>query len=77
VAVVLIGLVLGVPLGIVVGRWTWLAAVDGIGMVDTPTIPLFLLGGIPAVSIIGAVIISTVPGALAARRRPAVDLREE
>jgi putative ABC transport system permease protein len=77
VAVVLIGLVLGVPLGIVVGRWTWLAAVDGIGMVDTPTIPLFLLGGIAAVSIIGAVIISTVPGALAARRRPAVDLREE
>jgi hypothetical protein len=36
VTVVLIGLVAGMPLGIVSGWWTWVAAVDQIGMTTSP-----------------------------------------
>ena len=77
VTVVLIGLVAGMPLGIVIGRWTWLTAVNQIGMIDTPTISIVLLVGIVGVAIIGAAAVSAAPGIVAARRPPAVDLREE
>ena len=77
VAVALIGLVAGVPLGIVIGRSTWLAAVDQIGMIDTPTISLLLLISILGISIIGAAVVSAAPGIVASRRPPAADLREE
>lgn len=77
VAVVLIGLAAGLLLGIVIGRWTWLIAVDEIGMIDTPTNSILLLIGIGGISIIGAAAVSVAPGIVASRRPPAADLREE
>ena len=38
-SVVAIGVVVGVPLGVMVGRWAWLAAIGSVGMVDTPAVP--------------------------------------
>jgi hypothetical protein len=75
--VALIGVALGVPLGVLVGRWVWIATVDHIGIVDTPTIPwtagALIVGG----ALVGSVAISILPGWLAARRRPAQALRTE
>ena len=38
-SVVAVGVVAGVPLGVMVGRWAWLAAIGSVGMVDTPAVP--------------------------------------
>jgi ABC-type lipoprotein release transport system permease subunit len=62
---------------VLVGRWVWIATVDHIGIVDTPTIPwtagALIVGG----ALVGSVAISILPGWLAARRRPAQALRTE
>lgn len=75
--VALIGVALGVPLGVLVGRWIWIATVDHIGIVDTPTIPWTTGAVIIGAALVGSVAISLLPGWLAARRRPAEALRAE
>ena len=39
ISVAAVGVVVGVPLGVIVGRWAWLAAIGSVGMVDTPAVP--------------------------------------
>lgn len=62
-AIVLVGLVLGVPLGLVVGRLVWASVADGIGVVDDATVP------------VGAMAIITVAGLLVANVCAAVLVR--
>lgn len=76
-AVTAVGILAGVPLGVVVGRWSWLTAVDNLGIVDTPATPVVALLTICAVVLVGAAAVSVVPGLLAGRRHPAPDLRTE
>ena len=76
-AIVLAGAVVGVPLGLVVGRTAWRAAVGDLGMLDTPTTP----GGAIALVILGGLVVGgLVAGAAGwagARRGPAQGLRAE
>ena len=71
------GLVIGIPLGIVFGRWLWLTFARDIYAVPSATIPtlsLFVLG-------LGAVVLANVvaffPGRSAARTAAAIALRAE
>ena len=75
--IALIGVAAGVPLGLIIGRWAWIAAVDQIGIVDTPTIPWALVVATGAAALIGAAALSMVPGRLAARRNASEVLRAE
>jgi hypothetical protein len=77
VTVAVLGVAAGIPLGIVIGRWAWLAAIRSAGMLDAPTIDVrwLLVVGIVAVS--GGALIGAVPGWFAGRRRPAEGLRSE
>jgi hypothetical protein len=72
-----VSLVVGIPLGIVLGRTGWNALADNLGTVSEPIIPvLAVLAAIPVV--LGLVnLVAFVPGRMAARLRPAVVLRSE
>jgi hypothetical protein len=70
-------LLVGVPLGVVAGRWTWAAFADAAGVATSATIdvPLMLLV-IPA-TVVLANLIAAWPGRAAAQLRPASLLRTE
>ena len=72
----LLALVVGIPIGLVAGRFGWRLAVDAIGIDVASTFPLALLALVPA-AILVANAIAAVPAAAAARIRPAVALRSE
>jgi ABC-type lipoprotein release transport system permease subunit len=72
-----IGLVVGVPVGVAVGRWVWTLMADSLGVVPRPQVPLSSLAAIVAASLVVANLIALVPGQLAARTRPANVLRSE
>ena len=69
--------VLGVPLGIVAGRWAWVLFADAAGVSPGASIPVpLVLASIP-VTIALAALIASGPGWTAARVRPAAALRAE
>jgi ABC-type lipoprotein release transport system permease subunit len=69
-----VGLVAGVPLGVLLGRWTWDLVADGLGV--RPVVASPVLGLVVAVGVALVVVnaIAFVPGRVAARTRPAVAL---
>ena len=72
-----IAIAIGVPLGILAGRAVWSTFVDRLGVPREPVIPLLtVVVGIAAALVVanGA---AAIPGARAARLRPAVVLRDE
>ena len=72
-----VGLVIGIPSGLIVGRLVWRLVADGLGVSATAALPaLALLVAIPAVL---ALVNFTAffPARAAARTRPAVALRSE
>ena len=72
-----VALCIGVPLGIVVGRWTWTALADNLGTVAEPIVPVLAFAvGVPFVLLV-ANLIAFVPGRIAAGLRPAAALRSE
>lgn len=74
--VVGIGLVIGVPSGIVIGRAVWRLFATHLGAVPVPLIPVGLIGIVCAVIIVGALALALVPAVFAVRVRPAEALRE-
>lgn len=69
-------LVVGLPLGIVVGRWAWIIFADQLGVDPSPVVPRpAVLIAIPAV-IVMANLVALLPGRLAGRIPPAEALRE-
>jgi len=70
-------LLIGIPLGVIAGRWAWALFADGAGVASQATVrvPLVLLA-IP-VTLLAANVIAAWPGWTAARLRPAQVLRTE
>ena len=74
---VAITLLIGIPLGIAAGRWSWTLFADQLGVVPAPIVRrLPVLLAVPAALILGN-LIAAVPGRSAARARPATVLRSE
>ena len=71
-----VGLLLGVPLGLVVGRWTWQRLADQIAVVGDPATPTTLVLVVPATLLV-AVLAALIPARAAARVHPAAHLRAE
>lgn len=71
-----IGLGIGMPLGVILGRWLWSLFADQIGVPPSPAVPLPVLLAIPVVLVV-ANLIGAAPARSAARTRPAVVLRSE
>jgi hypothetical protein len=75
--IAVIGIAIGIPAGVVTGRWLWTLFARAISAVPQPTVPV---AGIVAVGIIGLVlanIVAAIPGRLAARTPSALLLQAE
>jgi hypothetical protein len=77
VTVALCGLLLGMPLGLIVGRWAWLYSVADIGIDDSPVVPWPALAAIVGGALAGSALVALYPGWMAVRNRPAQSLRAE
>jgi ABC-type lipoprotein release transport system permease subunit len=72
-----LALVIGVPLGIIGGRWAWGLLADDLGTLSEPRVPILAIAiGIPVVLVLCNAV-AYVPGRIAARMKPAVVLRSE
>jgi ABC-type lipoprotein release transport system permease subunit len=71
------GLVIGIPLGVVVGVWAWTAYVKRLGLVSSPAIPVALLGVGAVAAVLVAWAAAVWPGHVAAATAPATALRRE
>jgi predicted lysophospholipase L1 biosynthesis ABC-type transport system permease subunit len=71
------GLVLGLPIGVIVGRFVWQLVADGLGTSIDVTVPaLWLVLAVPT-TILLVNLIAFFPARSAANTRPAVSLRTE
>lgn len=75
--VVIVSLVVALPLGIALGRWTWTLLADDLGVVVRPQVPWLTLTAVVGGALILANVIALIPGQIAARTHPATDLRSE
>jgi len=72
-----VGLVIGIPLGLVAGRAVWLAVADQLGVSTDPTWPVLgVLLLVPA-AFLAVNLVAAVPALRAANTQPAVVLRSE
>jgi len=76
-ALTAVALAVGVPLGIVAGRWSWSLFAGSVGAATDPSIPFLLLLAMAVVALLLAALSAAVPGRAAARVRPAAVLRDE
>ena len=76
---VIVGLaaVIGVPVGIVVGRLSWLAAVGDLGIVDTPSVPVGTAALAVLVVAVAGLLLAVGPAWREAHRPPVEMLRGE
>jgi ABC-type lipoprotein release transport system permease subunit len=73
----MLALLIGVPLGIIGGRWAWGLLADDLGTLSEPRVPIVaIVIGIPVVVLLCNAV-AYVPGRIAARTKPAVVLRSE
>jgi hypothetical protein len=77
VAVSVLGLLIGLPLGIIIGRLVWTAVASDIGVIVSTSIPWQALAATVLVVLLVDVGTSFVPARRAARSRPADTLRSE
>jgi hypothetical protein len=72
----IIALALGIPAGVVLGRWGWRVIADQFGVVPAPVVPALLALVLPAGLVLGN-LVAAIPGRIAARTQPALVLRAE
>jgi hypothetical protein len=76
-AIAVVGLVVGVPLGIVVGRWGWSQVAARVPLVDVAPLALVVVGLSVPVALALANAVATVPARALSSMRPAEALRAE
>jgi hypothetical protein len=76
-ALAVVGLLIGIPLGVVVGRWSWAFVAEGLGIATDPAIPTLEIGIAIPIALVIANLIAFMPGRVAASTSPAIVLRTE
>ena len=72
-----VALVIGVPAGILLGRFGWAMFATNLGVVSVPVVSWTpVLAGIP-ITIVVAIVVSVGPALAARRTKPAMVLRAE
>jgi FtsX-like permease family len=72
-----VGVVVGIPLGVVVGRWLWILFAEEIGAVPAPTVPVWSVFLVALSAFVLANAAAFLPGRRAARTAAALVLRDE
>jgi len=75
--VTLVGLVVGVPIGLALGRVIWRAFALNVGVVPEPVVDIGVIAALMAAVLVGAFLLAIGPAVAAARARPARLLRAE
>jgi ABC-type antimicrobial peptide transport system permease subunit len=70
-------IVIGIPLGVVLGRGLWTLFARSINAVPDPTVPILVLGVVAIAALVFSIVIATLPGRSAARTSTALALRAE
>jgi predicted lysophospholipase L1 biosynthesis ABC-type transport system permease subunit len=76
-ALAVAALLVGLPLGLLAGRWAWLLFAGSAGVGSQADVPVPLVLAVIPVTLVLAVLLAVVPGWTAARIRPALILRSE
>jgi hypothetical protein len=74
---VVAAMLVGVPLGLAVGRWVWDLFARELGVVSEPRLPWLAVAIVVPAGVLIANLVAVVPGAVAARTKPATVLRSE
>lgn len=74
---VVVAAMVGVPLGVIGGRWLWTRVADGIGVLPRPEVSILVLAALGPAVVVVANIIAALPARAAARTQPALVLRSE
>jgi ABC-type lipoprotein release transport system permease subunit len=73
----LLALLIGLPLGVVAGRWTWVLVASGIGSTSPPVVSVLGIVIVVPVTLLLANVLAAWPGYKAARTVPSAELRTE
>lgn len=76
-ATILVGLLIGIPLGIGLGRLLWTAFANQLDVVPHTSVPILPLVAVAVIALIVANLAAAVPARIARRLRPAVAFRAE
>ena len=74
---VVVGLVLGVPIGLLAGTAIWRSVANGVGVANNPDIPSLLIAALVVIAIMAVNVVAYIPARRASRLRPAQALRSE
>ena len=72
-----VALMVGIPAGVVVGRWGWVTFADQLAVFPVPRVPVSAVLLVIPTTIAIAGLIASLPARAAARTRPAIVLRTE
>jgi hypothetical protein len=72
-----VGLLVGVPAGVVVGRRVWQAVASGLGISTVTSVPALALAALIPAAVASCALLALLPARAAARTRPAAALRSE
>jgi ABC-type antimicrobial peptide transport system permease subunit len=72
-----IGFMVGLPLGVIIGRAAWSAVAGNIGSVQPPVVPADVIAVLVALSALAVTLVAFVPAWLATRVKPATALRAD
>jgi hypothetical protein len=72
-----VGLAVGLPLGVALGRWIWVLVADGVGVATDPRIPIATGGLVLGGALLVANVVGLPLGVRASRSAPAEALRAE
>jgi hypothetical protein len=72
-----VGIVIGVPAGIAIGRLVWEAFADALGVVSVPVVAVEIIAAVAVGTLVVANLLAVGPALVASRSRPAGLLRTE
>jgi predicted lysophospholipase L1 biosynthesis ABC-type transport system permease subunit len=76
-SIAVVGTVVGIPLGIALGRWLWTLFAREIGAVSAPSVPVWWVVVAALAALVLANVVAAFPGQSAARTPTALVLHDE
>jgi len=74
-ALAVVGVVIGLPLGVVLGKATWNLFANNLGVVPSAVVPVWFIGALAIGVIVVANLLALAPALAATRVKPAILLR--
>jgi hypothetical protein len=63
----LVGIIVGLPLGIAMGRWLWIVVADHLALLGQPVVPVWQIALVGVGALVVANVASAWPGLVVAR----------